>query len=106
MDREEIVARLGLPQEDVFGLPLLTITGDREVLIENHQGLLVYDPECVIVKTGAGRIRIEGRGLILRTMDKEALLICGAIHQVSFAGSRQARREENGTDAVSRKAGE
>lgn len=106
MDREEVFSKLGLPGELVLGLPLLTITGNRDVFVENHQGLLVYDQEHVVVKTEVGRIRVEGRGLILRTMDKEALFINGEIHRVVFAEGNIDPPGEEEKDAISRKAGE
>lgn len=86
MERGKWVEALGLPGEVVRGLPLVTLTGNREVYVENHRGLLAYQPEQVLIKTGAGRLCIAGRGLCLRTMDREALLVCGQIDSLGFDG--------------------
>lgn len=79
---EEIADRFDLPADTVAGLPRITLTGDRRVLIENHRGLLEYSEETVEVSGGRLRVRVRGTGLRLRAMDAEALLVTGTIFSV------------------------
>lgn len=81
---EEIADRLDLPAESVAGVPKLTVTGRRRVLIENHRGLLEYSRDCIEVDGGRVRLRIRGTNLQLVAMDRSDLLISGIILSAEF----------------------
>ena len=74
-----------LPGEVTLDLPRLTVTGGRRVVVENHQGLMDYSPECIVVTGGKVTLRIIGDALELRAMSAEALLISGNVFRVEFA---------------------
>lgn len=79
---ENIAERFQLPAEVLGGLPRMTLTGNTQLLIENHRGLLGYRPDCVEVGGGRLRIRVRGEGLRLKAMDADSLLIGGTIFGV------------------------
>lgn len=81
---EEIADRLDLPAESMAGVPKLTVTGRRRVLIENHRGLLEYSRDCIEVDGGRVRLRIRGTNLQLVAMDRSDLLISGIILSAEF----------------------
>lgn len=60
----------------------MTLTGNTQLLIENHRGLLGYSTDCVEVSGGRLHIRVRGEGLCLKAMDTESLLIGGNIFGV------------------------
>jgi sporulation protein YqfC len=80
----EIAERFDLPPEAVAGVPKVTLTGSRRVLIENHRGLREYSRECVEINGGRIRIRLQGQGLELRAMDAGDILLTGDIFTVEF----------------------
>lgn len=82
--REEISERFDLPALAMGGLPRITLSGDRQVLVENHRGILEYGGELVEVAGGRVRVRIRGRGLYLRAMDPEMILVAGEIFGVDL----------------------
>ena len=57
-----------LPGEPLPGQSLLELTGDRQVLIENHRGVTQYSREQVGVKVAFGEILLCGRELVLARM--------------------------------------
>jgi sporulation protein YqfC len=75
---------LDLPGEVVAGLARIEITGGREVLIENHGGILEYGPDEIDINSSGVIIRIVGNGLQIRAMTQTELSIRGLILGVEF----------------------
>lgn len=81
---EDISERFDLPADAAAGLPRVTVIGDRQVLVENHRGLLEYSGEIVELAGGRLRVRIRGEGLYLKAMDPEMILVGGQIFGVDM----------------------
>ena len=65
-------------------LPRVTLLGNLQCGIENHDGILQYSSELVTVKTGNYRIYIEGTGLVITSLSAEAFYVEGKIGQVRY----------------------
>ena len=72
-----------IPGETV-GLPRVEITGRHELRMENHQGILAYGPEEIVVSGGKLLVKIRGSELELRAMTGLELLITGKISQITL----------------------
>lgn len=68
-----------LPKEIVLNLPLVTIIGSQEMLIENYKGIIEYSEIKVRINTSCGVLKIEGKKLLINQMTKENLKITGKI---------------------------
>ena len=79
---------LELPEDLLLDLPRLTLIGDLQVLIENHRGLRAFSPEYVIVETAKGQLEVHGASLHIGAVDREAIIVTGAIVSVRFGGER------------------
>ena len=64
--------------------PIVEMSGDRRVLIENHHGVISYGSEEVVVKVKYGCISVCGRGLEMTQMTREQLVILGNIQSISL----------------------
>ena len=73
-----------LPKNLVLQLPSVTLLGNLQCGIENHDGILQYSSELVTVKTGNYRIYIEGTGLVITSLSAEAFYVEGKIGQVRY----------------------
>lgn len=73
-----------LPGDVLGGLPRIELTGDGELRMENHRGILDYGSEEIHVSGGRLMVRIRGEGLELRAMNRTELLITGRIHSVEL----------------------
>lgn len=62
--------------------PLIELTGENRVLMENHHGILAYSTEEIKVKVSFGCIVVLGERLFLRELSKEQLVIWGRIDSV------------------------
>ena len=80
---ERLMARLDLPPE-AEGAIRVTLSGQREVRIEHHRGLLAYSQRETEISGGSVRVRIRGDGLLLRAMTAEELLITGTVFGVDI----------------------
>jgi sporulation protein YqfC len=70
--------------EPLPSLPILELAGDRRLLIENHQGVITYDKENVIIKVQYGTVTVSGGNLEIMHMSKEQVVICGEIANISL----------------------
>jgi len=68
-----------LPGDVVAGLPRVELTGNRELRMENHKGILAYGREEIHVNGGKMIYRVQGTDLELKAMNAGELLIVGRI---------------------------
>ena len=73
-----------LPGEVVAGVARIEITGGREIIIENHGGILEYGPTEIDVNSSGAILRIQGDGLEIRAMTATELSIRGLVLSVEF----------------------
>lgn len=74
--------RLGLPPEILTALPVTEISGDSAVMIEQHRGILAYSEDEVCVGVNIGAITVCGKGLTIRVMNREKVVIYGKIEAI------------------------
>ena len=81
---EELADQLDLPGDAAAGQVRVTMIGTARVLVENHRGLLAYGENAVEIRRTGGLLRIRGDGLLLKAMDREAILVAGTIFGVDM----------------------
>lgn len=64
--------------------PMMTITGNEQIIIENVYTLEYFSKEKIIIKSGNNTINMTGKNLILQVMLKDELLIKGELYDVTF----------------------
>ena len=81
---ERVAAAFDLPGDLVSGLPRIELTGDGELRMENHRGILDYSSEEIHISGGKVAVRVLGEDLELRAMNRAELLITGHIRAVEL----------------------
>ncbi|HJC00896.1 MAG TPA: sporulation protein [Candidatus Flavonifractor merdavium] len=81
---ERTAEALDLPGDVLAGLPHIELTGNRELRMENHKGILAYGGEEIRISGGKLEITVRGRGLELRAMNAGQLFITGTIQGVEL----------------------
>lgn len=81
---EKTAELLDLPADALAGVPRLELTGDRELRMENHKGILAYGSEEIHVSAGSFLVKISGQELELRAMTGLELLITGKIEHIQL----------------------
>ena len=76
--------RLDLPA-GIAGAPVLELTANRELYMENHRGVLSYSTEAVEIHGGVLLVRVTGTALQLLAMTEEELRLGGRIDRIELA---------------------
>ena len=81
---EKLAQLFDLPADAVAGLPLIELIGDKQLRVENHRGILAYDPREIHIGGGKVAIRVKGLDMELKVMNAGELLITGQIFGVEL----------------------
>ena len=73
-----------LPAEAVSALPVVTLTGQVEMIIENYGGVVEYSSEKITLATACGVLNIEGRELDIKYMNSQCVTVTGVICSFMF----------------------
>lgn len=76
--------KLGIPKDVIMNLPCITVSGDREIYIENHKGLLGYTDTQISVSTHIGIVTIQGKDLCIERIRLEDILVSGRFSCVKY----------------------
>lgn len=84
--RKWAVEALDLPGDLVFDLPRLTMIGNKQLLIENHHGLVHFSPEEMHLELKQGLLKVEGAELVIKAIMPEEIVIEGRIFGIKYQG--------------------
>lgn len=73
-----------LPKDVIFGVPLVTITGNLELYIENYKSLIEYTDRIIRIKRREGEIRISGENLQIAYYKTAEMKITGRIRAIEY----------------------
>lgn len=78
------------PKEVTSDLPRMTLTGRELLHVEQHKGLVGYQPEEIVFRTSSGMLHVKGRTLCFRMYTAGEAVITGSIDSVGIqpAGGR------------------
>lgn len=82
--REKMINSLELPRDLMLGAAILTVTGNREVLIANYKGILEYEDSFIRVQAKNCRILISGAHLAIDYYTNEEMKITGMITDILY----------------------
>ena len=83
MDRD-FTDSLQLPKDVIYRDSLISLTGERELYLENHKNLLSYTTEEIKVRLYHGSLCITGKKLTISYYTNEELKITGKISSIAF----------------------
>ena len=82
--KKTITGMLELPKEIVYNLPLISITGNESMEIENYKGVIEYTEQKIRLNTSCGVLSIEGKKLNIKQITTENILIAGIIIKFEY----------------------
>jgi len=82
--RERFMDAFDIPKEVVMDLPVISLTGNREISVENFSGLIEYTRQKIRLNTKSGILVIEGIELEAKNMTAERICVKGNILHISF----------------------
>jgi sporulation protein YqfC len=81
---QSLAGYLEIPQDIVMDLPRITMLGNKQLLVENHNGIIEYTPSLVRIKLNCGELFILGEMLILGNLQAEQILVEGVVQEVKY----------------------
>lgn len=81
---ERALEKMDIPPNAVFRVPKMEIFGTRQMMLENHSGIMEYSEEEIKINCGKVIIRIEGEKLTLKAMNCKELSIVGSIRNIAY----------------------
>lgn len=81
---QKLAGLLEIPQDIVLDLPRITMLGNKQLLIENHKGIIEYTPSLVRIKLSQGELIVNGANLSLGNLQAEQILVEGIVREVTY----------------------
>ena len=75
---------LEIPQELLWDFPRTTMLSNRQLLVENHKGIIEYTPSLIRIKVTQGEMIVSGQNLTIGTLQAEQILVEGIIAEVKY----------------------
>lgn len=79
-----IMESLQLPGDILRGDMRITLTGNREVWVENYKGILEYSDECILLQGKNGRVQFEGKRMTIDYYTNEDMKLTGRIMGIKY----------------------
>ncbi|MCI8509665.1 MAG: YabP/YqfC family sporulation protein [Lachnospiraceae bacterium] len=73
-----------LPGDVIYGDVLIRLFGNREAIIENYKGLLLYTSEEVVIACKKVTLRIYGCDLHICYFSGSDMKVTGTIHKITY----------------------
>ena len=82
---EQMASQMKLPKDLVLGDAIVSITGRRELTIENYGGILEYQAHVIRLSLKQGQILIYGNQLNIDYYTNEDMKISGRIDKIEYS---------------------
>lgn len=74
----------------VLGEFKLSMTGNRELFIENYRGIAEYGEDAILLQTKGDILKITGKHLTIEYYTNEDMKISGIIANIQFGKEQQS----------------
>ena len=77
---------MDFPPDSLPGVSKIELFGSSEATVSPCMGIIRYSDEEITVRVAEGKVRVSGRGLVMRSCNNMTLRISGDIRSVTTAG--------------------
>ncbi len=74
--------------------PVVTITGDCHMLIENYNSLKLFSDDKLLIELSCFDLYIAGTGLAIDFFSPSRIMVCGKIKNISYLSDDASETEE------------
>jgi sporulation protein YqfC len=82
--RSKVASLFELPGDVMLDVARLSLVGDMELLIENHRGLVEYNPDRLVLGVPQGKVAIGGVELQIGSISPDQVVILGKIRSIQY----------------------
>ena len=83
-NKDKFFDSVPLPQDILRGDVRITVTGNREIWVENYKGLLEYTNNSIIIQAKTCKIQFEGKCLNIDYYTNEDMKVSGRITNIKY----------------------
>ena len=83
--KSKIAQKLNIPEDISDGLPIVTVTGQCEVYVENYRGIIEYENNCIKLQTKVCRICFTGKNLEIVYYTNTDMKITGQLENILYS---------------------
>jgi len=82
--KEKILNKLEFPHDISLDLPKIIVIGNREIIIENHKGIIFFETNMVKINSRIGPIIIKGDEFEILFIAETSITISGIFQGISY----------------------
>lgn len=86
-NKEAIIEKLKIPKDLILDIPKIIVTGDREIIIENHKGIVSFEKNEIRVNSRVGVIKIQGGNFEILYIGGDTITISGEFKAIIYEGN-------------------
>ena len=82
--KSKMAAAASIPKDVMLGVPIITMTGQTEVCIENYRGIIEYTDALIRIQSKAGQIKVSGKRMQIEYYTNDEMKITGRIKSIEY----------------------
>lgn len=82
--KEKMADLIEIPKEIVLNYPKMTVTGKKEIVVENIIGIIEFTDKLIRLSTETHILKISGYKLIIKNLSADGIEITGEIVNIEF----------------------
>lgn len=86
--KDGLLEKLDLPKDVILDLPKIEILGDREITIENHKGIALFERNIIKVNTKINPIEIKGQDFEIVFIGTSTITVKGKFNSIKYEGAQ------------------
>lgn len=83
--KSKIAEKLNIPEDISEGLPVVTITGKKEIYVENYKGIIEYEKNSIKIQTQNCKINFIGKNLEIVYYTNVDMKIVGELDSIGYS---------------------
>ena len=82
--KNKLYRAMDVPKETFLNIPLVTIVGNDELVIENYKAVLDYKEDFIKINTKIGIVKITGKKMTIKYIRKDEISVTGVIRNIEY----------------------
>ncbi|MDS0524052.1 sporulation protein YqfC [Clostridium sp. SHJSY1] len=87
-NKEAIIEKFKIPKDLILDIPKIIVTGDKEIIIENHKGIVSFEKNEIRINSRVGIIKIQGSSFEILYIGGDTITISGSFKAIFYEGNQ------------------
>lgn len=90
--KKNLAQKLDLPRDVLLDIPKIVVTGNNEIIIENHKGIVIFQEDEIKINSNVGIISLKGKQLKILFIGGSTVILGGKFKSIIY---EEKNHEEN-----------